>query len=169
MAAGTYDLSTPVDKSAARQYTQQGVVPVRRVITLADLTSVKGSAPASGDDFNVMFLDQGSVVLGVYLRTMVPVAGGSVSSPTVSLADESSSTAGFLALTSVSAAANTLVAGDGVFLQAATAPYALTGGKSFMSDDDAIKMTLGGTWTGATVGTFEVIALVLNIGTSLTL
>jgi hypothetical protein len=134
------------------------------VVDLADLAIVKGSAAAGTDTFDIINIPAGTIVKSVAIRTLVPVDGGSVSSPTIALGDEDA--ASFQAACAVDAAANTMVFGSGAYLQAATVPYAVLGGK-FYSAAKHIRMTLGGTWTGATAGRFQVLVEVVEIGTGL--
>ena len=137
---------------------------VHHVVDLADLAIVKGSAAAGTDTFDVLNIPAGTIVKSVAIRTLVPVAGGSVSGATIVLGDVDA--ASFMAACDVTAAANTLAFGSGAYLQGATVPYAVLTGK-FYSAANHLRMTLGGTWTGATAGRFEVIMEVVEIGTGL--
>jgi hypothetical protein len=137
---------------------------IKRVITLADLATIKASAAAGTDTFDLLPITAGMVVLSTAIRTLVPVSGGSVSSPTIALGDQSA--ADFQSATAVDAAAQTYVAGSGTYLQKATDPYNLAGGK-FYSAANTLRATLGGTWTAATAGSFEVYMTVADLGISL--
>jgi len=135
----------------------------QRVVTLLSMATVKGSAPAAGDTFNLLQLDPGDIVKSIRVRIIVPVSGGSVSGATIALADSGSGSADFLAAFDLTQAAETMATGTGDFFQLATSPYTVTGGK-FYTSLDAVKATLAGTWTGATLGTFEIIAEVIKTG-----
>ena len=162
-----YDFTTAANlakESFKPKYENVPIKLMKHVVSLADLAIVKGSAAASGDTFDLMVIPAGTMVVGVAVRTLVPVAGGSVSSPTVAIGDQSA--ASFQAACAVDAAANTVVAGSGAYLQAATVPYACTGGK-FFSAANSVRLTLGGTWTSATAGSFQVLVEVVELGTGL--
>lgn len=163
-----HDMTTTAKRALETFTPKLELTPVKLmkiVVDLADLAIAKGSAAAGADTFDVINIPAGTIVKSVAIRTLVPVAGAeTVSSPTIILGDEDA--ASFQAACAVDAAANTMVFGSGAYLQAATVPYAVLGGK-FYKAANHIRMTLGGTWTGATAGRFQVLVEVVEIGTGL--
>ena len=158
-----YDFTTAANRAKESFKPRSENVPIKlmkHVVSLADLAIVKGSAAASGDTFDLMVIPAGTMVVGVAVRTLVPVT----TAATVAIGDQSA--ASFQAACAVDAAANTVVTGSGAYLQAATVPYACTGGK-FFSTANSVRLTLGGTWTSATAGSFQVLVEVVELGTGL--
>lgn len=168
MSAGTVDFTAAASPAKMTFHPHFEISPVqmrKMVVDLADIAAVKGSAAAASDTIDVMDIPAGTLVLGVATRMLVPVAGGSVSSPTITIGDQSAMSFADTAI-AVDAAAQTFAAGSGAYLQKATSPYNVYGGK-FYATTDALQVTLGGTWTGATAGRFEVYMMVCELGTGL--
>jgi hypothetical protein len=184
MAKGTYLLTSPPNSvdltninSAPNQsplvsnpmggsFNMKGGIE-QRVVTLASMTSVKGSAPVATDTFDLLQIDPGDFVKSIKVRVITPVSGGTVSGASIALSDSGSDSNDFLAAFDLTQAAGTVGIGEGsyFFTQSGASPYtvAITGGK-FYAALDAVKATLSGTWTGAIVGTFEIIAEVIKLG-----
>ena len=160
-----HDMTTVANKAKMVYHPKQTTDGWHKIeIDLADLNAVKGSAAAATDTFDVQGIPAGGHVTNIILRTHVPVAGGSVSSPTVAIGDQSA--ASYLAATAVDSAANTTVIANGAYFQAATSPYGNTGGQ-FYTAANTLRITLGGTWTGATAGRFEILMKMNEFGTGL--
>ena len=133
----------------------------RRVFSLAELTALKGATLVATDTFDLLPLYPGDLVTGTLVRIINPDTGGT--STTVALGDQSA--ASYQAATSLTAAAGTVAAGSGAYLQSSTTPFAITGGQ-YYSATNSIRATLAGTFLAAPVGVFEVIAYINPIGTN---
>jgi hypothetical protein len=153
-----YDFTTTAAQTASgyRTYTQNLDTLVRkRVFSLAELTTLKGSTLAATDTFDLLPILPGELVTGTSIRTIVADNG---TSTTVALGDQSA--ASYQAATSVTATAGTVVGGSGAYLQNGSSPYNVTGGK-FYTAANILRATLGGTFNAAPTGVFEVMMTVV--------
>ena len=140
-------------------------------VSLADLTTVLTAAnsgtptyPASADTYDIIDIPAGTLVENVIIRVMVPAAG-TISSMTTTVGDKDA--ASWIGATDMTAAALTTTIATGAYVQAATAPYGITGGKVYLVDNK-VRLTLGGTFTGSTLtaGAVEVLVKMKNLGVS---
>jgi hypothetical protein len=153
-----YDATTTAAQLAATYKSYEGnLAPTARkkVFSMADLTALKGSAPVATDTFDLLPIFPGDLVVGTYTR--VVTADGAAS--TLALGDQSA--ASFQAATALNSAAGTVASGNGAYIQSQT-PGLITGGKYY-----AAANTLRGTLAGTigTTGVFEVVMMVLPMGT----
>jgi len=149
MAAGTVDLTKPVDKSQFRAFakTSDGD-PFTRVIDFEEATTKKGSALAQNDTIDVITIPAGTVCTQVMVREMKV----GTASTTMQVGDQTTATKYI-----------TSVALDGA-LQAfsACSPTAV-----FYSAANAVQICLNSA-TAVTMGRFEITAVLLQLGTSVT-
>lgn len=128
----------------------------KKVFSFADLATLKGSAVASGDTYDLLPIFAGELVTSAIVRVITP--DGSAS--TVTLGDQSA--ASFSTAVALNAAAGTVVAAPGTYLQATASTYQITGGK-YYSTANTLRATIGG--TVGTAAVFEVVMSYLPLGT----
>ena len=149
MAAGTVDLTKPVDKSQFRAFVSPcDFERVTRVIDFEEATTKKGSALAQNDTIDAIVFGAGTVCGGVMVREMKVGTTGT----TMQVGDQTTATKYI-----------TSVALDGS-LQAFAASAATY---VFYSAANAVQLCLNAA-TAVTMGRFEVTALVLKLGTDVT-
>jgi len=165
MAVGTYSLVTSANLAKLAFQPKNMFGNKHRItIDLADLKTIKGSAPAGSDTYDIHLLNSWTHCKVVAMVVTVAVAGGSVSNPTIAVTDQSSNT--YLAASSVSATAGTAYVGTELITQAGSPTFAVSSVSPgvFYTTANAVQIALGGTWTGATAGRVEIIVEVDEFG-----
>jgi len=154
-----YDATTAAAQQASALKTYENGVDSflrRRVIQFSDLATLKGSAVASGDTYDVLPIYAGENVNGVTLRVIT--VDGSASTATVG--DQAG--ANYIGTAAALNSAAAVYGSSGTYVQAAASPYAVTGGKYYTAAN-TVRITIGG--TVGTAAVFEVIASITPIGT----
>ena len=116
------------------------VVTEVRIVKIADITAEKGSAADAADVVQLFPVAKGDIILSA--RCISKVAG----TATATFGD-GSGVDGLIAAINSAAAAGTATGTTGAYLQAATVPYAILGGKAYAAAD-TLDLVLGGTVKG---------------------
>jgi len=146
------------------QAKKQGDDTHRVTIDLADIKTCKGSAAASGDTIDILTISAWTKVKSINMIITVPVAGGSVSGATIAVGDQSSGA--FIAASDVTTTAGTCYSSHITDTQLGSGSYTVTlvYPPVFYYTANAIQLTLGGTWTGATAGRVELLIETEELG-----
>lgn len=164
MAAATVDMTAPITTSFSADRAWEMSSPFTkkvRIIDFATATTLKGSALAQNDTLDVVKIPAGSYVQDVIVRNLVV----GTASTTAQVGDSATPT-GYIVSVALDAAAQTFNVASGTLIVGSTIT-AMPFGK-FYTTADAVRLTLNNA-TAVTMGRIEVTALIMPVGTGLTI
>jgi hypothetical protein len=160
-----YSMIKPTAGSKYGSWARQSEEEVRiRILSFLDATTLKGSALVQNDTIDLFTVEAGMLVKDVYARILVPDAA----STTMQIGDTANAATEFVTSVTLDSVAQTFFPGNGLGFMSAGGTVAGFSGV-FYATADTIRCKINSSGAPATAGLVEVTAVLVPVGTSLTL